>query len=114
MGKVRVSLCMIVKDEEEALPGCLESVRGLVDEIIVVDTGSKDRTPEIAKKYGAKVFSFRWINDFAAARNESLRHATGDYIFWLDVDDRVRLKKRKIFCIGRKICLFQKTPPFSS
>ncbi len=97
MSEVKLSLCMIVKDEEEALPGCLESVRGLVDEIIVVDTGSRDRTPEIAKKYGAKVFSFKWINDFAAARNESLRHATGDYIFWLDADDRLPEEEREKF-----------------
>jgi len=85
----RVSLCVIVKDEEENLPACLGSCADLVDEVIVVDTGSTDRTKEVAARYGAKVFDFPWVDDFAAARNESLRHATGDYIFWLDADDRL-------------------------
>ena len=95
--EARLSLCMIVKDEEEHLPLCLESVKGLVDEIIVVDTGSKDRTPEIAKEYGAKVFHFKWVNDFALARNESLRHAEGDYVLWLDADDRIPPEDRGKF-----------------
>ncbi len=94
---VRLSLCMIVKDEEDHLPLCLESVKGLVDEIIVVDTGSKDRTPDIAKEYGAKVFHFKWVNDFALARNESLRHAEGDYVLWLDADDRIPSEDREKF-----------------
>ena len=84
-----VSLCMIVKNEEERLPGCLESIRGLVDEIVVVDTGSSDRTQEIARSYGARVFLLPWSGDFAAARNESLRHATGDWILFLDADERL-------------------------
>lgn len=85
----RLSLCMIVKNEERHLPGCLASVRGLVDEIVVVDTGSSDNTIEIAKSFGGKVFHFQWIDDFAAARNESLRHATGDWILYLDADERI-------------------------
>ena len=84
-----VSLCMIVKNEEGNLADCLRSVGDFPAEIIVVDTGSTDRTVEIAESFGAKVFRFDWIDDFAAARNESLRHATGDWIFWLDADDRV-------------------------
>jgi glycosyltransferase involved in cell wall biosynthesis len=80
---------MIVKDEEKNLGACLESVRGIFDEIIVVDTGSKDRTIEIARSFGALVFEFAWVDDFAAARNEALAHATGDYVFWLDADDVV-------------------------
>jgi glycosyltransferase involved in cell wall biosynthesis len=80
---------MIVKNEEEMLPECLESVDGLVDEIILVDTGSTDRTLEIAKEFGAKIFHFPWINDFAAARNESIKHATGDYLLILDADERL-------------------------
>jgi glycosyltransferase involved in cell wall biosynthesis len=80
---------MIVRDEESNLPHCLESVRGVFDEIIVVDTGSKDRTIEIARSFGAKVFEFAWIDSFSAARNEALSHATGDYAFWLDADDVV-------------------------
>ncbi|MGO9017677.1 MAG: glycosyltransferase [Syntrophobacteraceae bacterium] len=84
-----VSLCMIAKDEQENICGCLESVCGLVDEIIVVDTGSADRTKETARSCGAKVFSFPWTGSFAEARNESLRHATGDWIIFLDADERL-------------------------
>jgi tetratricopeptide (TPR) repeat protein len=91
---------MIVRDEERNLPQCLESVRGIFDEIVVVDTGSQDRTREIAREFGARVFEFTWIDDFAAARNEALAHATGDYAFWLDSDDVVdppeREKLRKL------------------
>nr|MDA8216032.1 glycosyltransferase [Dehalococcoidales bacterium] len=84
-----VSLCMIVRDEEANLPGCLESVRDLADEMIVVDTGSTDRTVQVAKSFGAKVYYFPWCNDFAAARNESLLRATGDWILYLDADERL-------------------------
>ncbi|MFZ5968971.1 MAG: glycosyltransferase [Bacillota bacterium] len=87
MNKYTVSLCMIVKNEEKHLEKCLQSVQGKVDEIIVVDTGSTDRTVKIAEKYGAKTFYFEWINDFAAARNESIRHATKDYILVMDADE---------------------------
>jgi len=85
-----LTLSMIVKNEEKMLPGCLESVKGLVDEIIIVDTGSSDRTIEIAKSFGAKVFNFIWNDDFAAARNESLKHCTGKWILYLDADERIR------------------------
>jgi glycosyltransferase involved in cell wall biosynthesis/Tfp pilus assembly protein PilF len=85
----RVSLCMMVRNEEENLPHCLGPVADLVDEVIVVDTGSTDATREVAKRFGAKVIDFPWVDSFAAARNESLRHATGDWIFWLDADDRL-------------------------
>lgn len=84
-----VSLCMIVKNEEAYLADCLTSVKDLVSEIIIVDTGSTDRTVEIARSFGARVEYFTWINDFAAARNESIKYATGDWIFWMDADDRV-------------------------
>jgi glycosyltransferase involved in cell wall biosynthesis/Tfp pilus assembly protein PilF len=84
-----VSLCMITKDEQANICGCLESVCGLVDEIVVVDTGSADRTKETARSCGAKVFSFPWTGSFAEARNESLRHATGDWIIFLDADERL-------------------------
>ena len=80
---------MIVRDEQDNLPHALESVRGIFDEIVVVDTGSTDRTKEIAREFGARVFDFTWIDDFAAARNDALSHATGDYAFWLDADDVV-------------------------
>lgn len=77
---------MIVKNEEKYLDRCLKSVAHAVDEIIVVDTGSTDRTVEIAAGYGAKIFHFEWIDDFAAARNYSLEHVTGDWVLVLDAD----------------------------
>ncbi|WP_339788095.1 glycosyltransferase [Paenibacillus sp. FSL R7-0313] len=83
----RISLCMIVKDEEELLPHCLASVQGAVDEMIVVDTGSSDRSAEIAKQYGAVVVAFEWCEDFAAARNAGLERASGDWILFLDADE---------------------------
>jgi GT2 family glycosyltransferase/tetratricopeptide (TPR) repeat protein len=91
----RVSLCMIVKNEEANLAACLFSAADLVDEIIVVDTGSTDATKAIARECGARVYDFAWVDDFAAARNESLQHATGDWIFWLDGDDRVDEENRQ-------------------
>lgn len=84
-----ISLCMIVRNEEAGLDGCLAAAGGLVDEIVVVDTGSTDRTKEIAARHGARTFDFAWIDDFSAARNESVRRATGDWIFWMDADDRI-------------------------
>jgi tetratricopeptide (TPR) repeat protein len=87
MRRVRVSLCLIVKNEEASLPTCLASAADLVDEVVVVDTGSTDRTRELAQRFGAAVHSFAWVDDFSAARNESLRRATGDWIFWLDADE---------------------------
>ncbi len=84
-----LSLCMIVRDEEELLPKCLASVRGLVDEIIIVDTGSQDTTIAIAQAAGAQVSFFTWIEDFAQARNASLQQATGEWILILDADEVV-------------------------
>ncbi|MFC1477197.1 glycosyltransferase [candidate division KSB1 bacterium] len=85
----KLSLCMIVKNEEQNLPVCLESVREIVDEIIVVDSGSTDNTIEVAKRYGAVVHQYEWNDDFAAARNESIRHASGDWILYLDADEKL-------------------------
>ncbi len=84
-----VSLCMIVKDEEEMLPGCLEAVASAVDEIIVVDTGSTDRTVEIAKSFGARVIDFPWNGSFSDARNVGLDAATGDWLLYLDADEHL-------------------------
>jgi tetratricopeptide (TPR) repeat protein len=81
------SLCMIVRNEEAVLPTCLRSVADLVAEMVIVDTGSTDRTKEVAAELGARVFDFPWQDDFAAARNESLRQASGGWIFWLDADE---------------------------
>jgi tetratricopeptide (TPR) repeat protein len=83
---------MVVKNEEVNLPRVLSSIQGLADEVIVVDTGSSDRTKEIALSYGAKTFDFPWCDDFSAARNESLKHATMEYILWLDGDDEVAVE----------------------
>lgn len=86
---IKLSLCMIVKNEAHNLKDCLAPLRSVVDEIIVVDTGSEDETKIVAHGLGAKVFNFNWCDDFAAARNASIRQATGDYILWLDADDRM-------------------------
>ncbi|GGA75946.1 glycosyltransferase [Ornithinibacillus halotolerans] len=98
---VSISLCMIVKNEEEVLARCLDTVKDIVDEINIVDTGSTDSTVEIAKRYTDRVFFFEWIGNFAAARNESFKYATKDYILYLDADDvlleedQEKLKKLK-------------------
>ena len=84
---VTISLCMIVKNEERVLGRCLESVQEIADEIIIVDTGSEDRTKEIAEKYHARVFEQEWQDDFSRARNYSFSHAEMDYCMWLDADD---------------------------
>ncbi|MBU6428281.1 MAG: tetratricopeptide repeat protein [Cyanobacteria bacterium REEB65] len=85
--KPTVALCMIVKNEEKFLADCLESVQGAVDEICIVDTGSTDKTVEIAKRYGAKIGHFEWTGDFAVARNKSIELATADWILILDADE---------------------------
>lgn len=82
-----ISLCMIVKNEEDTLARCLQTVEDLVDEFIIVDTGSTDQTKEIARKYTDKVYDFAWIDDFSAARNYAYKQATMEYILWLDADD---------------------------
>lgn len=85
----RLSLCMIARDEERFLAGALASARGAVDEMIVVDTGSRDRTPQIAREHGARVLEFPWCDDFAAARNHGLEAAAGTHILVLDADERL-------------------------
>lgn len=87
-----ISLCMIVKNEEKFLEQCLLSVKDLVNEIIVVDTGSSDKTKEIALKFTDKIFDFNWCDDFSAARNVSLKHATCDWILVLDADETISKK----------------------
>ena len=82
-----VSLCMIVKNEEAVLARCLRSVAPAVDEIVIVDTGSNDRTREIARQFTGRFYDFTWIDDFSAARNYSFSKATMDYCMWLDADD---------------------------
>lgn len=80
---------MIVKDEEGSLGKCLSFARDIMDEIIIVDTGSADRTKHIASKYTDKIYDFKWIDDFSAARNYSFSKAEKDYILWLDADDLI-------------------------
>lgn len=84
---ISISLCMIVRDEEDVIGRCLDSISDLVDEIIIVDTGSKDKTKEIIAAYTDRIFDFVWIDDFAAARNYAFSHATCMYSMWLDADD---------------------------
>ena len=86
---MRLSVAMIVRDEAKSLPHCLASIQGLWDELVVVDTGSVDGTPELARSFGARVAAFPWVDDFAAARNFSLGLCTGDWILVLDADEAV-------------------------
>ncbi|MDP5275503.1 tetratricopeptide repeat-containing glycosyltransferase family 2 protein [Chengkuizengella axinellae] len=95
MNNAEISLCMIVRDEEEVLERCLSSIADLMDEIIIVDTGSKDKTKEIANKFTDKIYDFEWVDDFSKARNFSFSKATKDYIMWLDADDVVPEESRK-------------------
>ena len=97
-----VALSMIVRNEEANLGACLASVRGLFDDLVVVDTGSTDRTVEIARSFGARVFHFPWCDDFAVARNFGLYHTTADWVFWLDADDRLAVDQRRQ--LGQLLC----------
>lgn len=94
---ISISLCMIVKDEEESLGRCLESLYQLVDEINVIDTGSSDQTQKIARRYTNRIYDFKWIDDFSAARNYAFQKATKDYILWLDADDVLLEKDQEKF-----------------
>ncbi|MFJ7981477.1 glycosyltransferase [Lysinibacillus xylanilyticus] len=84
---VSISLCMIAKNEEDVIGRCLASVKDLVDEINIIDTGSTDNTKQIVKQFTDRIFDFEWIHHFAAARNFSFQQATKEYILWLDADD---------------------------
>jgi len=88
--EIFISACMIVKDEEEFLEGCLQSLEGIADEVVVVDTGSTDRTRDIARSFGSRLYSFSWVDDFSAARNEALKKAKGKWILSIDADERLR------------------------
>ena len=114
--KPRLSLCMIVKNEERFLRNCLESVKNLVDEIVIVDTGSTDRTMDIAREYGAKIIQHAWNEDFSEARNISLKHATGNWALWLDADEEIAPDSGRHFrsamenapsTLGGFLCMFQ-------
>src|SRR5437899_12026785 len=90
-----VSLCLMVRNEEEKLAACLQSAADLVDETIVVDTGSTDGTRELAAKLGARVFEFPWVDDFAAGRTECIRHVRGRLIFWTRADESTNSSNRE-------------------
>jgi len=87
---------MLTKNEEKNIANCLNSVKDIVDEIIIVDTGSTDKTKEIARKFNVKLFDFKWTDDFSAARNESLRHAVKDWILVLDADETLDQESSKL------------------
>ena len=92
-----ISVCMIVKNEEAVLARCLDSLQGIADEIVIVDTGSTDRTKEIAALYTSRIFDFTWIYDFAAARNFAFSKATKEYIYSADADEVLEEKDRQKF-----------------
>ena len=94
---IEISCCMIVKNEEKILPRCLDSLAGLMEEIIIVDTGSTDRTKEIAARYTDKIYDFEWIDDFSAARNFAFEKATKDYIYSADADEVLNEENRRRF-----------------
>lgn len=94
---IRISLCMIVKDEEKSLARCLDSIAELVDEIIIVDTGSTDGTKEIAGKYTDNVFDYEWKDDFGAARNFAFAHASMEYVLTMDADEVLEHRDQKNF-----------------
>lgn len=101
---ITISACMIVKNEEKVLRRCLDSLSGLVDEIILVDTGSTDRTKEIAKEFSCKIYNFEWIDDFSAARNFSFSKAEMEYIYVADADEVIDDVNKKRF-MELKQCL---------
>ncbi len=84
---ISVSVCMIVKNEEKVLERCLECLKSIADEIVITDTGSSDRTKEIAKRYTDRVFDLEWTDDFSAARNFAFLHCTKDYVYMADADE---------------------------
>ena len=88
--RIFLSACMIVKNEEDLLDNCLHSLENIVDEIIIVDTGSTDRTKEICMSYNASIYDFVWTDSFSAARNLGLEKATGEWVLWLDADEELK------------------------
>ena len=100
---ITISLCMIVKNEEKNLERCLSSYAPLMDEIIVVDTGSTDKTKEIAARFTDKIYDFKWVDDFSAARNFSFEKANCDYIFSADADEVLDEKNREQFAVLKQV-----------
>lgn len=102
---ITISLCMIVKNEEKILARCLDSIVDLMDEIIIVDTGSTDKTKEIAARYTDKIYDFVWIDDFSAARNFAFSKATKEYIYTADADEVVSEENRERFRVLKEVML---------
>lgn len=102
---VTISLCMIVKNEENVLARCLKSIHDLMDEIIIVDTGSTDRTKEIAAEYTDRIYDFEWTSDFAAARNFAFSKAKCEYIYSADADEVLDEENRERFRVLKEILL---------
>lgn len=96
-GMITISVCMIVKNEERVLARCLDSLRGIADEIIIVDTGSTDCTKQVARAYTDKIYDFEWVNDFSAARNFSFSKASMEYIYAADADEVIEQGERGKF-----------------
>lgn len=99
MSAITISLCMIVKNEEQVLGRCLDSIADLMDEIVIVDTGSTDRTKEIAARYTDQIYDFEWVDDFSAARNFAFSKAHMDYIYSADADEVLDEENRKRYRI---------------
>ncbi len=108
---------MIVRNEERFLEGCLDSIKDIVDEIVIVDTGSTDQTKAIARKFNARVFDFTWRDDFSSARNEALKRSLGEWILYIDADERLRQIDRSevkyLLSDPSKIAFTVKFHPFS-
>ncbi|MBD3276574.1 MAG: glycosyltransferase [Candidatus Marinimicrobia bacterium] len=100
---VKISACLMVKNEEEMLPGCLDSIKEFVDEIIIVDTGSEDNTVQIADSYGAKIYHHPWEHDFSKHRNQSISYANGDWFLMIDADERLQTLNSSADEIKRKL-----------
>lgn len=100
-----ISVCMIVKNEEKNLAGCLDCLKAIADEIVIVDTGSTDKTKEIAERYTDKIYDFAWIDDFSAARNFAFSKATMDYIYSADADERLDEENQAKFLQLKQILL---------
>ena len=120
MASTLLSAALIVRNEERFLEGCLRSIAGRVDEIVVVDTGSTDRSREIARDLGARVFDHAWNDDFAAARNASIEAARGAWILYIDADERLvefdRATVERLLADRRTVCytvLFRPTTGYT-
>lgn len=99
-----ISLCLIVRNEEDNIKRCLDSFKGIYDELIIVDTGSVDKTKEICSLYTSNIFDFNWINDFSKARNYGISKASKEYIMWVDADDYItEINRDKIINLKKNI-----------